>query len=129
MPQLPKISTTYGAPMGRKNQRLDKAPGSIRLFKVNLDSGGYDDGGAYWGTSLGDSLYCAMDEEGSMCFVRETSRLRAAIALDVPNTALKNRIKSYIGYCYALLRKDAPQIPGVYSGHIYGLLQDSGVKL
>lgn len=74
--------------MGRATSRPDMADSSVRLFKVNLDSGGYDDGGAYWGASLGDNLYCAVDDAGRQ-FVRETSRVRAAIKLHIPNTALK----------------------------------------
>lgn len=31
-----------------------------RLFRVNIDSGGYDEGGAYWGT--GQPLYCLMSD-------------------------------------------------------------------
>ena len=47
--QFPEVSSKYGAPLGRLTSLLGATPKGIRLFKVRLDSGGYDDGGAYWG--------------------------------------------------------------------------------
>jgi hypothetical protein len=51
-----KACNQYGASIGRgyNHQQTD---GRVRLFRVRLDSGGYDPGGAYWG--LGGPLYCA----------------------------------------------------------------------
>ena len=62
--QFADVSSRYGAPMGRSTTgTLSDEPRSVSLFRVKLDSGGYDDGGAYWG--LGPpSLYCAVDDEG-----------------------------------------------------------------
>lgn len=49
MPQLPRLNCQYGAPMGRLESR-ETPVCKVRLFRVRLDAGGYDDGGAYWGT-------------------------------------------------------------------------------
>ena len=78
----------YGASMGRNNYgRLDVAR-KVRVFRVDLDRGGYDNGGAYWG--IGPALYCALalDMSDDLCkpstdarnFVRANSR-REAIEL------------------------------------------------
>ena len=50
--RLPKLSTKYGAQMGRSNT----AKGKCKLGKVRLYDG-YDNGGAYWGSP--SDLYCA----------------------------------------------------------------------
>ena len=95
--QMPKVSTKYGAPMGRIGQRGDHlAPYKFRLFRVRLDSGGYDDGGAYWGH--GEPLYCAIappvwdshikeECEGATVYLRAKSRdeAKAAILEDYPD--------------------------------------------
>lgn len=63
MAQFAKVNSQRGAPMGRQGYgNPEDAQSKILLFKVALDSGGYDDGGAYWGLNVqGNSLYCAMD--------------------------------------------------------------------
>ena len=66
---LPKAYSRYGASMGR---RSDPIAGKVHLQKVVLDSGGYDKGGAYWGT--GETLWCAEDAEGNQQFFRCDSR-------------------------------------------------------
>ena len=87
MKQFPAVSCKYGAPMGRPTYPIrDKGFKDIQLFKVNLDSGGYDDGGAYWGHSY-SSLYCARNEE-SQEFVRAYSREHAAAHLGLCNLDL-----------------------------------------
>ena len=71
-----------GASMGRQsyNKPPNKA-GLVRLFRVDLDSGGYDNGGAYWG--IGPPLWCAMapeDETGEAQyrdFTRASNRKEA----------------------------------------------------
>lgn len=83
MRQFTKVDSQYGAPMGRAeyNKPPTKAR-KVRLYRVNLDSGGYDDGGAYWG--LGGPLWCAEANEDSTgqetyrAFVRAPNR-RAAM--------------------------------------------------
>lgn len=86
--QFNQVNTSYGAPMGRPENGYISVdvPRSIRLFRVNLDSGGYDDGGAYWGH--GDPLYCARDNDGNQWFTRAYSRRAAALLLGIPDTAL-----------------------------------------
>ena len=85
MPQFSDISSPYGAPMGRPEYGTVEncEPGSITVFKVNLDSGGYDDGGAYWGTP--DNLYCAEDDDddGYSRFVRADSPSEAIEKLGI----------------------------------------------
>lgn len=69
--QFHDVSSLRGAPMGRAD--LHEPPQSkVRLFRVRLDAGGYDDGGAYWG--LGPPLYCATDDYGFRMFTRAASR-------------------------------------------------------
>ena len=54
--RLPKVSTKYGAQMGRSNT----ATGKCKLGRVSLHDG-YDTGGAYWG--IGETLYCAKSKK------------------------------------------------------------------
>lgn len=101
MSQLPKVSTQYGAPMGRHTVgHLDTSRRSVRLFRVRLDAGGYDDGGAYWGH--GQPLWCAIDRDGDMQFTRALARNSAAFMLEIPNAALRIRLSDYQDYVFAL---------------------------
>lgn len=88
--QFERVSCRYGAPMGRFSVgNLDTSPRSVRLFRVRLDNGGYDDGGAYWGLRpIGQSLWCAIDRDGNMQFTDARSRFGAALALEIPVPAL-----------------------------------------
>ena len=84
MPQFSDVSSIYGAPMGRHEYGIPDncEPNSITVFKVNLDSGGYDDGGAYWGTP--DNLYCAQDDDDRYIhFVRAGSPSEAIAKLGI----------------------------------------------
>lgn len=86
--QFPVVASARGAPMGRcvYGQAMDGQ--RIRLFKVRLDTGGYDDGGAYWG--LGRQLYCAESDDGEYRrFVRADSRADAAEILDVTGLLIR----------------------------------------
>lgn len=79
MAQFEKVNAQYGAPMGRAE--YGAAPeNKIRLFRVKLDSSGYDDGGAYWGA--GAPLWCATDGAAYRRFVRAESRLKACAILN-----------------------------------------------
>jgi hypothetical protein len=75
--QLPKVDCKYAAPLGRGNSR--ELIGVTRLNKVALNGGGYDSGGAYWGT--GEPLWCAQDSEGNELFLRSATRATAKAAL------------------------------------------------
>lgn len=68
---LNEVSTKYGAPMGRGKRGLNLEGAiavshgrpfadKVALRRVRLNSGGYDSGGAYWGT--GPRLYWAGDD-------------------------------------------------------------------
>ena len=73
--QFSDVNCRYGAPMGRRGSPPDgEVTGKVRLYQVNIDSGGYDDGGAYWG--LGPpTLYCAEQEHSRLLsFFRARSR-------------------------------------------------------
>jgi hypothetical protein len=85
--QFPDVSSRYGAPMGRSTSPLDCAPRSVRLFRVRLDAGGYDDGGVYWGH--GGALWCAVCDAGGRQFVRAAGRLSAVAELGIERTSLK----------------------------------------
>ncbi len=90
--QFPDVNCQYGAPMGRREYH-DKPTKGIRLFLVCLDRGGYDDGGAYWGSvDIRNGvlpLYCATDNADYREFVRTTSRDAAAQALGLSPQMLK----------------------------------------
>ena len=56
--KLSNVSSMYGAPMGRRENMGERMmPVRMHLARVRLNQGGYDSGGAYWGT--GAPLYCA----------------------------------------------------------------------
>ena len=63
--------------MGRGESLL--AGGKTQLACVQLDSGGYDRGGAYWGT--GQPLFVAWDDEGGEVYLRASSREAAKAQL------------------------------------------------
>lgn len=91
--QFEMCDVSRGAPMGRSSYGLIQncEEKDIRLFKVELDSGGYDDGAAYWGIrQYGRSLYCALSESGEYRqFVDASSRFHAALLLRIPLELLK----------------------------------------
>lgn len=63
MVKMPDVNCRYGAPMGRPSIHcIQESPMKFSLQWVRLDSGGYDNGGAYWG--IGQRLYwaAAVDE-------------------------------------------------------------------
>ena len=68
------VSCKYGAPMGRHTgpEFLDCDAGRIYLRSVPLDSGGYDQGGAYWG--IGDTLWETLDQDGNGFIFRAPCR-------------------------------------------------------
>jgi len=68
--QFSLVSSQYGAPMGRKSF-MPHEPTKVAVFRVRLDRGGYDDGGAYWGT--GQPLYCVRGGDVQL-FFRANSR-------------------------------------------------------
>ena len=76
--------------MGRCEWQADNAIAarSVSVFRVRLDSGGYDDGGAYWG--IGKPLFCARDDDETFrLFVRATSRAEAIAQMRIAPHLLK----------------------------------------
>jgi hypothetical protein len=95
---LPRLSSRYGAPMGRHSVRsyetkrgeviqldVTEKAAPFHLVRIPLDSQGYDAGGAYWGHSKGERLYGyigpitdirgyvrAADRDAAKAAVRET---------------------------------------------------------
>lgn len=86
--QFDNVTSIYGAPMGRPTVS-DGAPCNrvVSLFKVLLNDGGYDDGGAYWGLQRrGQSLYCARIGRNGLVyqqFVSAANRKEAAEMLGI----------------------------------------------
>lgn len=123
--QFSLISTKYGAPMGRWQcwDRVSRDK-SIRIFRVRLNSGGYDDGGAYWG--LGAPLYCLeqpayrrIDASGAIryfrVFVRAHSKLEAIAEAEIP--------------ARMLARLPLKEYKKLHRLHDVGQLSDHGVEL
>ena len=85
--KLPKAYSERGADMGRRSHYpYDfKKPIKLRLERIRLDSGGYDNGGAYWGTGI--PLYMASAEEDIRFFLRADNRevAKLKIRADYPN--------------------------------------------
>lgn len=77
MSQMPAVEAHFGAPMGRTRGDSKVPSRRTRLFRVRLNSGGYDDGGAYWGIGL--PLYCATDDLDYIQFLRAPDRWEASI--------------------------------------------------
>ena len=63
-----KGCSRFGASMGRASDLPLDSTGPLTLHHVPLDSGGYDPGGAYWGTP--DDLYAAVDGDGRVRYLR-----------------------------------------------------------
>ena len=89
---ITNVNSKYGAPMGRSTgyNFLETDSGKIALRRINLDSGGYDKGGAYWGH--GEALYETLDIYGNGFILRATSRdkAKAIIWEDFPDAKFYN---------------------------------------
>lgn len=116
------VDDRRGAPMGRPSlgDVMDAPPGSVHLFRVRLNSGGYDSGGAYWGT--GTPLYCAAafyagpdgEPERYQRFTRASTRDVAAVILGIPPNRLVSPVNRELARNYALATLDnrGPRWPG-----------------
>lgn len=73
---LAAVNCRYGSPLGRVSwckAGTSPKPSDIRSQRIRLDSGGYDEGGAYWGH--GSPMYYVTDVgETFEFFARERSR-------------------------------------------------------
>lgn len=99
----------------------------MRLFRVRLDAGGYDDGGAYWGR--GEPIWCAIDREGDMQTVRASSRNRAAFLLNLDVRALRVPLDRWTDYACALLDGRAPMPVGKDRDDVIAWMQQSGAAM
>ena len=106
---------------------LDETRRTVRLFRVNLDSGGYDDGGAYWGH--GTALWCARDRSGGEKFVRAVDRLQACFMLMIDWRALRVPLDRPALYCFDLLDGRAPMPKGMTRENVIGWAQASGTPI
>lgn len=94
VPALDSVSSRYGAPLGRVGARLDGL--RVAVGPVRLDAGGYDSGGAYWGTGVPLWRAFALDA-GKDAFARAPSYAEACavfrsehpglVILDAPKPA------------------------------------------
>lgn len=69
-----KAYSAYGASMGRPGRAIPLENELCKLHRVPLDSGGYDPGGAYWGTP--SDLWRLQCADGDR-FTRAPTRFRA----------------------------------------------------
>lgn len=70
----PEVPAKHGAPMGRAENHKPATGAPFRLQMIDIDSGGYDPGGAYWG--IGEPLFFYTDG-GTEAFIRAPNRERA----------------------------------------------------
>lgn len=127
--QFESVNCRYGAPMGRSEDGYLETDlrRFVRLFRVRIDSGGYDDGGAYWG--IGEPLWCAIDDDGNRQFTRATSRAKAALILGIPTLALKVGLPDWGRYGMAILDGRAPMPQGVTHADVIEWLKRCGAAL
>ena len=85
MRQTSQVSCKYGAPMGRSSHGSVVPGQKVRLIRLNIDGGGYDDGGAYWG--LGKPVYMAWTVDAEYeGYIRANSRKEAASELGITDS-------------------------------------------
>lgn len=81
--------------MGRSNTLPEDFTGEVTVRVVPLDSGGYDPGGAYWGTA--ETLYCVEDFEGRARYARKVAPIGGAKAVSIPSMGdLADIVQGYI---------------------------------
>ena len=80
---FPEVTSQYGAPMGRRDANpanLQDLPAYKLHARRQGGGGGYDKGGAYWGTPSNVwGVWAWLDGKAVCCYVRASSR-QAAIA-------------------------------------------------
>lgn len=78
MYKFEKDRSIYGASMGRTNQLPENylSTEKVRLEKMYLIDGDYDNGGAYWGFVMGSPLWVAYNDSTEIV-VRASSREQA----------------------------------------------------
>jgi hypothetical protein len=115
--------------MGRRSDGYLETdiPRSIRLFRVRLDNGGYDDGGAYWG--IGEPLWCAIDSDGNRQFIRASRREKAALLLGIPTKSLKIGLADWAQYGLALIDGRAPMPQGITRDDVIEWMKSCGAHM
>lgn len=78
---LERVNAKEGAPMGRQNKLPPdpSAPIKLRLHRLTMVDGDYDEGGAYWGR--GTCPVRVAYGPGTLLFVRERTRYEAKTAV------------------------------------------------
>ena len=130
MSQFENVSSRYGAPLGRREDgHLEtRVKRFVRLFRVRINSGGYDDGGAYWG--IGEPLFCAIDGDGNRKFTRAPSRFLAAVKLDIPAPALKSGPPGWANqYCHYADNRPLLKLHGVTENDFFEWAEWSSVAM
>jgi hypothetical protein len=74
-----RVNAGRGAPMGRRDKRPRAYGGHLVVQQVPLDDGGYDPGGAYWGT--GDPLWWFGSDDGEVFAFTRAPDVEAARAV------------------------------------------------
>lgn len=76
---FPEVSCRYGSPMGRRSDNPANLQGVKRLHaRRQGGSGGYDKGGAYWGTPSNVwAVWAWIDGEPCTVYLRANSRADA----------------------------------------------------
>jgi hypothetical protein len=87
-PSITTVSCKYGAPMGR-TEFYNNPTGRVTTFRVRINSGGYDRGGAYWG--IDDPLYCQCEVNEAMGFRLFTRAKSKAEALKIFTEIRRNK--------------------------------------
>lgn len=70
-----KGGNQYGAFMGRGSDLDSNTSDTLEIREVPIDQGGYDPGGAYWGT--GTPLFCIWDANGHTRYLRASDASKA----------------------------------------------------
>ena len=82
LPFQRKVSSKYGAPMGRDSScKPNELMGKVHLRYMPMVDGDYDQGGAYWGGVRGSYMFCAWNENGVEVYFRAASRKHAKTML------------------------------------------------
>ena len=80
--QFNAVASHYGAPMGRATSPGLGEPCKVRVFRVRMVDGDYDDGGAYWGGYPSEPLYCVRNIDHNVeLFYRAKTRVQALAIL------------------------------------------------
>lgn len=110
-PSQVNVSAKYGAPMGRAGSHGYDG-GAVSLSNVIVDSQGYDEGGAYWGT--GKPLFVADSDCGASVFFRAATwcdaEREAMAELGCDHASIKRDVVSWTMYWHAFDCPDCDEL-------------------